>query len=198
MKIVTSLVLLAGVCQGLFFTLEGNSEKCFSLRVRKGHEFWAAYVISGKGDRNVLTQIFESDGSIQYASPKKSREGSLELVSGKGGLHQMCFKALDRHSKTVSFEFTSQEEAEEGSLATEEELTPLRNGLKQLSKKLDSVYRNLHFYERRERIHRDLIEQTCDRVLWAGLSKMLVLISVSCLQVYLLRGFFEGKKGTSI
>lgn len=110
----------------------------------------------------------------------------------------MCFKALDRHSKTVSFEFTSQEEAEEGSLATEEELTPLRNGLKQLSKKLDSVYRNLHFYERRERIHRDLIEQTCDRVLWAGLSKMLVLISVSCLQVYLLRGFFEGKKGTSI
>jgi len=173
----------------VYFSLPGHKEQCFSLSVGKGNKLYGAFIVSGKGDENMIARVFSPDGKVDYQSPRKSREGNFEITSDSGGKHKLCFKSIDSNTKNVSFEFDTRPEIEVDKLATEVE--PLTLKLTGVSAQLDTVYRNIHFYERRERVHRDLIEQTCDRVLWSALLKILVLATVVAAQVVVFRGLFN-------
>ena len=105
---------------------------------------------------------------------------------------------MDKVEKTISFEFgLDDDNQDEESLLGTENIDPLSNSLRDLGKQLDGVYRNIHFYQRREKVHRDLTEQTCDRVMMSAVIKMVVLALVGFLQIYILRGFFSGA-GSSV
>jgi hypothetical protein len=93
----------------------------------------------------------------------------------------------------ISFDYRHWDLADSEGLASEEHLKPLENELRVLSNKLDSVYRNINFYERREKTHRDLIERTCDRVLWSVLGKIVILSSIAFTQIYMLKTTFDDK-----
>ena len=59
----------------------------------------------------------------------------------------MCFRAVDKTQKVVSFEFGLDEEnPDEAALATGDKIDPLANSLRDLGKQMDLVYRNIHFY----------------------------------------------------
>jgi len=186
------LLALLGVVHALYFTLPGYQQLCFGLTVGKGGSFHGAYVVSGQGERNVLVRVVAPEGTVQFTSPPRSNEGSFELISSEGGTHNLCFRVADSTQKTIAFEYTAAE-AKEAELATETELDPLQDSISVMAKSMDKVYRNIHFFERRERVHRDLTERTCDRVLWSALVKMFVLAIITCVQVYVLRGFFDSK-----
>lgn len=186
------LLALLGVVHALYFTLPGYQQLCFGLTVGKGGSFHGAYVVSGQGERNVLVRVVAPEGTVQFTSPPRSNEGSFELTSSEGGTHNLCFRVADSTQKTIAFEYTAAE-AKEAELATETELDPLQDSISAMAKSMDKVYRNIHFFERRERVHRDLTERTCDRVLWSALVKMFVLAIITCVQVYVLRGFFDSK-----
>lgn len=192
------LTMLIGTASALFFNLPGKSEQCFSVNLSRGAEIWGAYVVSGEGDQNVLTRVTGPDGRVHYQSKPKTREGSFELNPEPAGEYRLCFQAKDKNAKTISFEFSSQDKPADDKLATEEEINPFKETLRQLSRNLDSIYRNIHFYERREKIHRDLAERTCDRVLWTAMGKILVLCVISFTQIFMLRRFFESKKSTGV
>ncbi|CAG9335902.1 unnamed protein product [Blepharisma stoltei] len=192
------LCLLVGTAHALFFNLPGKTEQCFAVTVSRGAELWGVYIVSGEGDQNVLARVTGPDGRVHFQSKPKAREGSFELTPEPTGDYRLCFQAKDSRQKTISFEFSSQEKVVEDKLATEEEMTPLKETLKQLSRNLDSVYRNIHFYERREKIHRDLAERTCDRVLWSAMGKIFVLCVISLMQIFMLRSFFDSKKSTGV
>lgn len=184
--------LLLGVAHALYFTLAGYQQLCFGLTVGKGGSFHGAYVVSGQGERNVLVRVVAPEGTVQFTSPPRSNEGSFELTSAEGGTHNLCFRVADSTQKTIAFEYTAAE-VKEAELATETELDPLQDSIAVMARSMDKVYRNIHFFERRERVHRDLTERTCDRVLWSALVKMFVLAIITCVQVYVLRGFFDSK-----
>jgi hypothetical protein len=105
----------------------------------------------------------------------------------------MCFRAADHIQKTVSFNFEIETDThiDDDHLATEHAMEPIEDSLSHLRKQLEVVYRNLHFYRRRERVHRDLAESTCDRVVMTAVVKMIVLGMVGAIQIYILRGFFR-------
>jgi hypothetical protein len=139
-------------------------------------------VISGKGEENVITRVSNPMGRIEYMSPRKSKEGKFQGVAKDAGMHALCFRTIDKESKVVSFEFGLDEDGpSEDHLAKDSSIDPLSNSLRSLSKQLDSVYRNVHFYQRREKVHRDLTEQTCDRVVASAIVKMIVLAVVGFL-----------------
>lgn len=171
--------------QAIFFELK--EDQCFKEYVVQDQEFWSNYVISGKGDQNVLVQVFSPDKVVLYKSSPKSRQGTFNYVATQSGYYELCFSLLDKQPKTVSINFSSEVQED---WATEGEIEPLRNNLKHLSRNLDTVFRNINFYERREKIHRDLTERTCDRVLWSGVFKILVLCGISFTQVIMLTKFF--------
>jgi hypothetical protein len=102
---------------------------------------------------------------------------------------------IDKVDKVISFEFALEDNGpDEATLAKGGSVDPLSNTLRDLAKQLDAVYRNVHFYQRREKVHRDLTEQTCDRVVFSAIIKMIVLAMVGFIQIYVLRGFFTGNQ----
>ena len=100
---------------------------------------------------------------------------------------------MDFSEKSISFEFSQESQIEEFALAKDDQFEPLNDDIQNLVKNLDTVYRNIHFYERRERVHRDLAEKTCDDLLWSVLIKIAVLCVLSLSQIYALKGFFTDK-----
>ncbi|CAG9321168.1 unnamed protein product [Blepharisma stoltei] len=180
-------------CHASFFTLPPRVETCFQLTTAKGSDIWGAYVISGEGDTKVITRVHKPDGIIIWQNPRDTREGSFDFVSENGGKYKLCFRTMDSLAKTVSFEFNSQDKTQFKELPKEEEIGPINDGLTKMNKELDKIYRNIHFYQRREKVHRDLAERTCDRVLWTVLIKIAVLVLISFSQIYMLRKFLEPK-----
>jgi hypothetical protein len=65
--------------------------------------------------------------------------------------------------------------------------------LRNTTKYIDGIYRNLQIIHRREYVHRDLIENICDNVLWYNIIKIITLISVVIAQIYLLKFFIDSK-----
>jgi len=184
--------VLLSLASALYFTLPGYQQLCFGLTVSKGSSFHGAYVVSGQNERNVLVRVVAPGGSVQFTSPPRSNEGSFDLTSAEGGTHDLCFRVADSTQKSIAFEYLIAEN-KEAELATETELDPLQDSIGVMARSMDKIYRNVHFFERRERVHRDLAERTCDRVLWSALVKMFVLAIITCVQVYVLRGFFDSK-----
>lgn len=190
------LLILAIVTQvqGLFFSLEPGLEQCFSLHVVKGHNFGGAFLISGRGEEFVITRIISPTNKVLYHSPPKSKSGEFKLAGEESGLHKLCFRPIDSSPKVVSFEFEhTWDELDEENYATEDSLRELGSTVRELSANLNAISRNIHFFTRRERTHRDLTEQTCDRVAWSGLMKMMILGAITFTQIFLLKKLFDNK-----
>ncbi|OMJ95954.1 hypothetical protein SteCoe_508 [Stentor coeruleus] len=186
--------LLLTSCLAMFFTLPGYMEYCFTIDGKASRKIWGAYVISGEGDMNVLTRFFNSQRKAKYTSQVNTREGKFEESIDKDETYEMCFKSQDGIEKIISFEFSQDMQIEEQSLAAEDHFQPLDDEIASSSQLLDTVYRNLHFYERRESAHRDLTERTCDYILLSVLIKIVVLCTLSLLQIYVLKNMFSSVK----
>lgn len=193
------LILLFALANSISLTIEGKGTiKCYYQYVNSGNELNGAYVISGEKDQNVLTTLTDPNGKTLYKSPMRSREGKFDFKADKDSKYKLCFQSADATPKSISFEMFSQDGLQEENFATQDEVAPLRASFRKVSKNLDTVYRNIQFYERRERTHRDLTETTCDRVLFSGVIKMVILALISLSQIWMMRSLFNNKRGVSV
>ena len=194
--LVLSLILS---CSGTSIVLQGKgSMRCFNQRVEVGSDVSISYIVSGEKEHNVITTVMDPRGKVVFNNPPMTREGKYEAKSSGVGNYRLCFQSKDSSAKSISFDFYLQEGLQEEKMATQDEINPMRTNFRKLSRNLDTVYRNIQFYERREKTHRDLAELTCDRVLISGLIKIVVLFVVSVGQGFILRGFFNNKPANSV
>lgn len=92
----------------------------------------------------------------------------------------MCFRGMDNAKKTINFEFDIDSEVLDIDEATyKDSIDPVDTSMRDLNRQLDMVNRNIQFTMRREKVHRDLTEQTFDKVLWFSLAKVVALCSIS-------------------
>ncbi|CAG9311057.1 unnamed protein product [Blepharisma stoltei] len=178
---------------GVFFDIPGHTEKCFREFTIVGSEVHGSYVVSGRADYNVRAIVTNPDDEIIYKSPYRSREGNFVFHSERGGYYKVCFKSIDGKLKTVNFEF-SVKNKENNSVAKHDELQPLLKNLNEMENSLERVKNNIKFYQRREAVHRDLTENTCDWVLRSAFLKLVALVLISSVQIYLIKKSIGGKE----
>lgn len=177
------LLVLLQLSQSLFFQLNGNSESCIGHHVKKSKELWGAYMVSGLSEKKVQVTMYDPKSVIEYISDPESSEGKFSVKKPSLGVHRLCFKSLDSNQNSVSFEIKS-EERNTDSLVLDDEIEPFEVSLRQLSRQVENVNRNLHFFKRREKIHRDISERNCDRIKWAAILKIICLITVAICQAW--------------
>jgi hypothetical protein len=195
---LVAFALVTGV-HSLFFNLEPGGEQCFSLAVNKAHSFGGAYLVSGRGQEFVIVRVFSPSNKVLFNSTPKTTSGEFKLIGQEDGLYKLCFRPLDGSSKTVSFEFEHKwDKLDDADYATETTLIDLGSTTRELFSNLNTIARNIHFSTRRERTHRDIAEQTCDRVAWSGMVKMSVLAAITLAQIALLRRLFDNKTVTPV
>lgn len=181
----TTLIVLA---HALYFTLPGNSKRCIDQTLSPGESLSGQFMISGTSEELVFTRLLSPDGKIIYKNPLGKSEGSFSIDHPEPGTHHLCFQSFDRASKSVSFSLKTTDSQSSGVLGAE--IDPLFAAITKLAAHTDRALITIRFYQRRERVHRDLTEATCDRVLYTALAKVAALFAVSVVEVYiLLRGF---------
>ena len=191
------LVFLVCVANAVFFSLPSHQPLCIGVDVKKSKDLWGAYVVSGIGDKNTVVTLKDPKNVVEFVNDPSSRDGKFHIHKPIAGVHYLCFKATDGEPKTISFDLCT-EEPKEGKLATEEELEPFEASLKKITRGVENVSRNLHFYQRREKVHRDLSERTCDRVLWVAGFKIFALASISVLQIYALKKILSSSNSNKV
>lgn len=177
------LLLILHITQGIFIQLNSKVEQCINHYVKDSPELWGAYIISGEGEKNVKVTLYDPKNVVEYISDENSREGKIKVKKPSSGVHRLCFRSSDNQSKSISFELKSEISSVE-TVTVEEQLEPLEIGLRQASRNMESVYRNLHFYQRREKTHRDISERNCDRIWWATILKITCLVTITLLQIW--------------
>ena len=195
---VLVLVLLLTQSWGLFFTLDPAVERCIGVHLPSKREFAGAYLFAGENEDNVLARVKSPQGYILHQSSSGVKEGKFELESKEEGIYRLCFRTKDLIQKIVSFEFAAKESKKDQEAVTDTELAPLTNGLRSMGRVFDAVYRNIHFYQLRERTHRDLTERTCDRILWSAVGKMVTLGALCLVQIYILKALFKAKESQPV
>ena len=135
-------LFLAISCYGLSFVLPGQTEYCFSIDGIATRRIWGEYIISGVGDMNVLTRLFDSKKKIKFASESGTREGKLELIANENQLYELCFKSVDSDDKTVSFELSQNELSQVVTPVSNDGFEPLSDDLSESTSLLEGVYRN--------------------------------------------------------
>lgn len=187
------MAVLLGQVWGLFFTLEAKLERCVGVALDSKKEFTGAYLFTGENEQNVIARLKSPQGYILHQSQRGVKEGKFELTSKEEGIYRLCFRATDNTQKIISFELAAKEDKKELAVVTDTELEPLTNGLRAMGRVFDLIYRNIHFYQLRERTHRDLTERTCDRILWSAVGKMVSLGAICLVQIYILKSLFKAK-----
>lgn len=191
-------LLCVGQAWGLFFTLEPKIERCIGISLMESMSFSGTYVFTGTHERNVIARVKSPQNFIMHQSPRGAREGVFELTSQDAGIHKLCFRTTDHVAKIISFHLEKKETQADELVITEEDMHPLTATLSAMGRRYDAVYRNVHFYQLRERTHRDLAEQTCDRILWCALVKVCILVVIALVQVKTMKGLLSSKSSQGV
>lgn len=178
------ILVLLRICEGVLFSLEGYTEKCFGLSLEEESKFYADYSFQSR----VMVRVYSGSGLLQYTSPRRSTKGTVVLTSFEPGVHKLCFKAFGKDSQTVKFNFEVVDNYTEN----------LENQLSELLENLGSVYTNLEFHRVRESAYKDLVERASDIVIWGALCKISMLLAVGFLQLYFFSKLFSQKHLCSI
>lgn len=188
------LLLLFTVSHSISLTMQKRGQsKCFYLFAETGKVVSGEYIISGERDHNVGVTLTSSEQKLLYSNPQNTREGKFDYTIDRKSNLMLCFVSKDNLQKIISFEFYINEGMNEDRLAGLGELRVLSNIFILAAKRFDAIYRNLQFYEIREKAHRDLAEINCDRIVWMAAIKIVVLLTITFTQMWTLTRFFIGR-----
>ena len=115
------------------------------------------------------------------------------------GQYNLCFKqTTNRGRQTASFQIHVSGDAdyytESGTnIASKSQTEKVGNLAKQIEQQVADLLDHQDFSITRESIHRETAESTNSRVLWWSLAQVAVLITLSVVQMYYIKSFFEIK-----
>jgi hypothetical protein len=115
------------------------------------------------------------------------------------GQYNLCFKQTsNRGRQTASFQIHVSGDADfygdvNTNIASKNQAEKVGNLAKQIEQQVRDLLDHQDYSITRESIHRETSESTNSRVLWWSLGQVTVLVTLSVLQMYYIKSFFEIK-----
>ncbi|OZJ01838.1 hypothetical protein BZG36_05296 [Bifiguratus adelaidae] len=161
----------------------------FYFAVQSGGSFDIDYEVKDPKDRIVI-------------SGEKERQGDFVFTANFVGEYSFCF-ANDMSTfaeKLVDFEITLEHEMRPSDLRSmenqpPESLSSMEESLFRLSGSLTNVARTQKYFRTRENRNFSTVVSTERRIFWFAIVESLAIVSMAGLQVFVVRNFFNIKKG---
>ncbi|CAO3582241.1 unnamed protein product [Absidia cylindrospora] len=156
-----------------------------------GGSFDIDYLVTDPRDRIVL------DG-------KGERQGDYVFTANHPGEYAFCFSNVMSTfaEKLLDFEVTMEDEvrpnfakASEGLAQPPETLSAMEESLFRLSGSLTNIARTQKYFRTRENRNSSTVASTEDRIFWFASLESIAIIAMAALQVFVVRNFFNVKKG---
>ncbi|KAK6498663.1 hypothetical protein TWF481_011241 [Arthrobotrys musiformis] len=184
----------------LTYKLAANEEHCvfihndkkgvkvaFYFAVQAGGAFDVDYTVKAPNDVIVL------DGS-------KERQGDFVFTANEIGEYSFCFSndMSTFAEKLVDYEIAVEHE-QRAELPTRpgttpEQTTTLEESIFKLSGQLSTISRNQKYFRTRENRNFSTVKSTDTRIMNFSLIESLMMVTMSCLQVFIVRFFFQGAR----
>ncbi|PIC22622.1 hypothetical protein B9Z55_016608 [Caenorhabditis nigoni] len=189
-------VLLVTPAASYFIHVDANEEQCFFDRLTSGTKMGLMFEVAEGGFLDIDVKITGPDNKEIYKGERES-SGKFTFAAHMDGIYTYCFgnKMSTMTPKAVMFtvEITEPHQQAPGAAASQDaaDNAKLEEMVRELSSALMSVKHEQEYMEVRERVHRNINENTNSRVVMWAAFEAFVLVGMTIGQVFYLKRFFE-------
>uniref|UniRef100_A0A1I7V4B3 GOLD domain-containing protein n=1 Tax=Caenorhabditis tropicalis TaxID=1561998 RepID=A0A1I7V4B3_9PELO len=179
-----------------FIHVDANEEQCFFDRLTSGTKMGLMFEVAEGGFLDIDVKIHGPDNKEIYKGERES-SGKFTFAAHMDGIYTYCFgnKMSTMTPKAVMFtvEITEPHQQAPGAAASQDaaDNAKLEEMVRELSSALMSVKHEQEYMEVRERVHRNINENTNSRVVMWAAFEAFVLVGMTIGQVFYLKRFFE-------
>ncbi|KDQ20700.1 hypothetical protein BOTBODRAFT_26718 [Botryobasidium botryosum FD-172 SS1] len=169
--------------------IQPNRKECFFEDLHVNDKMTVTYQVGGEGPLHIHFYMTDP-ADIHLTNTLSEYTGTHSITAEKDGRYTYCFSnEAGAYLKQLSFNV-------HGVIYVEDDGTvaPIEREIRELSAALQSVKDEQEYIVVRERIHRNTVESTNDRVKWWSIVQAVMLFAVCGWQIYYLKSFFEVKR----
>ncbi|KAL7645270.1 UNVERIFIED_CONTAM: hypothetical protein RMT77_003656 [Armadillidium vulgare] len=201
MFLLTLFLCVIASVKCYFITIDAHAEECFFEKVTDGTKLGVSFEVAEGGFLDIDFKITGPDGNSIHESERESN-GRYTFPASMDGIYTFCFsnKMSTMTPKIVMFTVdvgeSHAQNAEGGGAGADdtEGGKKLEDMIKELSAALSGVKHEQDYMEVREKVHRAINDNTNSRVVLWSFFEALVLIAMTCGQIYYLKQFFEVRR----
>ncbi|KAL1804297.1 hypothetical protein DCAR_0935959 [Daucus carota subsp. sativus] len=216
---VLKFLIFLAITQGLLttesvrFELESGHAKCIAEEIKTNAMTVGKYSIVNPTeplnsyseeahqplpDSHKLTVKVTATSGNSYHYAENVQSGQFSFQAVEAGDYMACFWALDHKpptTMTVDFDWKSGVAAKDWSnVAKKGSIDAMEIEVKKLYETVTSIHEEMSYLREREEEMQDLNNATNSKMGWLSLLSLLICLSVSGLQLWHLKSFFEKKK----
>ncbi|KAF9185011.1 hypothetical protein BGZ51_003006 [Haplosporangium sp. Z 767] len=191
----------------LTYNVAAHERACFYMWAevpKKKLGFYFAVQSGGSFDIDVEVTA-PNDKRILFL--EKERQGDYVFTANDVGEYAFCFSndMSTFAEKVIDFDITlehekrpSQAEAEERGEGPQAQAASMDESVYRLSNELAQIDRKQKYFKTREHRNFATVVSTENRIFWFSLTESTLILTMSALQVFVVRTFFSGSKRTHV
>ncbi|KAI8384530.1 emp24/gp25L/p24 family/GOLD-domain-containing protein [Radiomyces spectabilis] len=186
----------------LTYNVAANEEACFyAWADAPGKKVGFYFAVQAGGAFDIDYKVTDPRGKV-VLSNQRERQGDYVFTANFVGEYSFCFSndMSTVTEKLVDFEITVENEVrpsfqKETANSQAPELSSMEEILFRLSRSLTDISRRQKYIRTRENRNSSTVYSTESRIFWFSLSESAAIIAMAALQVFVVRNFFNVKKG---
>jgi len=187
--------------KALWLTLPSSGTKCVSQEIQTHVVVLADYYVVADNIEGHPLPTISAKVTSPYGNNLHNNEnvtqGQFAFTATESGSYVACFwmssKNLDGSSISLDWK-TGISAKDWDSVAKKEKIEGVELELRKLDGAVEAIHQNLIYLKNRESEMREVSEATNGRVAWLSIMSLGVCVSVSVLQLWYLRRYFQKKK----
>ena len=186
------------------YRVKSNEHACFYTSVDKpGEKIAYYYAVQAGGGFDIDTYVTNPHGQI-VVEHKKERQGDFVFTAEFLGEYKFCF---NNEMSTVTDKLIDFEISVEHDVRPEmpvkpgmgaEETTGIEESVLKLSSLVSQMSRTQKYFRTRENRNMSTVQSTEARVFWFALLESCAMITMSGLQVFIVRTFFSRRSSVKV
>ncbi|XP_076888667.1 transmembrane emp24 domain-containing protein p24delta9-like isoform X2 [Bidens hawaiensis] len=199
---VTNLWVLSPNVQSFRFELESGHSKCVAEDIKINSMTAGHYSVVNPNEGQPLPESHKITVKVNsenyYYLSENVQSGQFAFQAVEAGDYLACFTVVDHQPPvkiSVEFDWKPGVAAKDWSnVAKKGSVDAMEYELKKLADTITLIHEEMFYLREREREMQELNKQTNSRIAWLSLLSLFICLSVTGIQVWHLKSFFEKKK----
>ena len=175
-----------------------QKEYCFTKTIYEPEDTMKIFFLISSGKTEQVNVTFKNkDGKILYQEVTRQR-GEYQTDVLPSGDYTLCFSPRNTNTYYISFDMqVAGDSAVTKDLAKDKEVKGIKNGVVDLEKLFNDFEKNLKFIVDRRNHHHTILKDVVASIKTISAIKILIIISLSLFQVFIITKFFGTDKRVS-
>ncbi|KAI7893643.1 emp24/gp25L/p24 family/GOLD-domain-containing protein [Mucor mucedo] len=187
----------------LTYNIAANEKACFYIMNNKpGSKVGFYYAVQQGGSFDIDFDVVGPNGE-SILSGQQEKQGDYVFTANHFGEYSFCFSndISTFADKLVDFEISIENDPrpqftkDANGKDQPETLTEMEESLLRISGSITNIARTQKYFRTRENRNFATVHSTYTRIFWFASLESLAIISMACLQVFVIKSFFSTKRG---